>query len=124
MKKLIFFLLIFTATGVSMWLSNPDEAKHKKEVLETLTAAIEEEAQQSNNTPLLKQLKEQFSNELTLQIINQAVVVENYKVFSLTKIYLGTEVHTIGLGVFSQVFLVPQVKERIKAEIKKYKDSY
>lgn len=122
MKKLIFFLIIFIGTGVTMWLTNPTEAIHKKVVLETIYEAIEEEALMSNSSTIINQLKEKFSNELALQIINQAVIVEDYRVFSLTKIDLGTRMQAIGLGVFSKVFLAPQVKEKIKSEIKKYKN--
>ncbi len=121
MKKRYLFLIIFLLTGIAMYYTNPAPEKHKKAVYTELKSALNEELQSSQNT-LLKDIDVSLLEKLAEPMIAEAVEVADYKVFSLTKINLGNKLQPVGIGVFSKVFIAPQLKSKVKEELGKYQN--
>lgn len=127
MKKRYLFLLIFLLTGILMYLTNPGPEKHRKAVYSEIESILKEQKQQllqANANPNLSKMLEGLNDEsiqsMVVPFLEQAVLVADYKFFSLTRIDLGTGVYTVGLGIFGKVFIAPQLKEKVKENITKY----
>lgn len=125
MKKRYLFLIIFLLTGVVMYFTNPKPEKHRQAVYKAIEGILQEQKAQllqSNNnlSKMLEGLNDENIQSMVLPFLEQAVLVEDYKVFSLTRIDLGTGVYTVGIGAFGKVFIAPQLKEQVKANMNKY----
>lgn len=120
MKKRYLFLIIFILTGIVMFFTNPGIEKHQKAVYSSLQSVFEEEFK-GERAAILKDLDISMVEKMVQPMIKEAVIVEDYKVFSLTKLDLGNQIQPIGIGLFSTVFIAPQFKSKIKEEIEKYK---
>lgn len=125
MKKRYIFLIIFILTAVGMYLSNPSPEKHREaifgvlaEVLKDKKQALEKDGFKMKN--LLQNLNDESMTEMVKPFVEQAVTVDDYQVFSISKIDLGTNVYPVGIGVFGMVFIAPQVKSKIKENLDKY----
>ncbi len=123
MKKRYLFLIIFILTGIVMYFTNPSIEKHQQAVYAELKSVIDEELKGSN-AEKLKDINPAMLEQLAQPMTAEAVVVEDYKVFSLTKLNLGTQIQPVGLGVFSKVFIAPQFKTKVKEEIGKYQNYF
>lgn len=127
MKKRYLFLLIFLLTAIVMYVTNPGPEKHRKAVyaeIESILKAQKQQLLQSNTHPNVSKMLEGLNDEsiqsMVVPFLEQAVLVADYKFFSLTRIDLGTGVYTVGLGVFGKVFIAPQLKEQVKKNITQY----
>ncbi|OJV54732.1 MAG: hypothetical protein BGO31_07115 [Bacteroidetes bacterium 43-16] len=125
MKKRYLFLIIFILTGIVMYVTNPKPEQHRKAVYHEIDGILKEQKEQlmqsnANLSKMLGNVNDESIQSMVLPFLEQAVVVEDYKVFSLTKIDLGTGSYTVGLGVFGKVFIAPQLKEKVKENISKY----
>ena len=125
MKKHYIFLIIFLLTAVGMYFTNPSPEKHREaifsvlaEVLKDKKQALEKDGFKMKN--LLQNLNDESMTEMVKPFVEQAVKVEDYKVFSISKIDLGTNVYPVGIGVFGMVFIAPQMKSKIKENLDKY----
>ncbi len=70
------------------FFSNPDESNHKKK------------------------FKEIVSN-LPIKVKDDAIHVDNYKVFSLVKVKVKGEKKTVGVGAFGKIWYFDDIKESI-----------
>lgn len=127
MKKRYLFLIIFLLTGIVMYVTNPKPEQHRKAVYVAIEGILKEQKEQllkSNNnlSKMLEGVNDESIQSMVLPFLEQAVKVEDYKVFSLTRIDLGTGTYTVGLGIFGKVFIAPQLKEEVKANMTKYLD--
>ncbi|HRP90622.1 MAG TPA: hypothetical protein PKX92_11355 [Edaphocola sp.] len=125
MKKLIGFLIIFIATGVSMWITNPKVDKHKEAVFKDLSEVLMEQKDRISSenklqNAILKNLDQGSLDNLVKPFVDIAVSVEDYKVFSLTKLDLGEAVYNVGIGIFGKVFIFPQLKSKVIENIQQF----
>lgn len=125
MKKRYLFLIIFLLTGIVMYVTNPKPEKHRQAVYHAIEGILKEQKEQllkSNNnlSKMLEGVNDESIQSMVLPFLEQAVIVEDYKVFSLTRIDLGTGSYTVGLGLFGKVFIAPQLKEEVKANMTRY----
>ena len=123
MKKSWLFLIIFILTGLVMYFTNPKEAAHKAAITAQVLEAIEEE--KSESTTVSGWFEKMAGNasdyllKLVVQpVVNNTVSVEDYKVFSLTRLKIQDVDRRVGIGIFGKVFIAPQVKTNIRAYLK------
>lgn len=124
MKKRYLFLVLFVLTGIVMYQTDPPLEQHQEAVYKELAAVLDEELKDDANAAMLKDIDPKMIEQLARPIVAEAVSVDDYKVFSLTKVRVGDQVHPVGIGVFSKVFIAPQLRSAVKEEIGKYKGLY
>ncbi|HTO14810.1 MAG TPA: hypothetical protein VLZ83_03530 [Edaphocola sp.] len=125
MKKLFGFLMIFLATGLTMFFSNPKIDKHKEAVFQVLSSVILEEKEKisiSDNVQsnILKKMDQESLDNFVKPFVDYAVSIKDYKVFSITYIDLGDAVYTVGVGVFGKVFIFPKLKTKVRDNIQQF----
>lgn len=105
-----------------MYQTNPDVKKHQEAVYKELKTVLNEELKENANAVMLRDIDPGMIEQLALPIVSEAVSVDDYKVFSITKVSVGAGVYPVGIGVFSKVFIAPQLRSAVKEELGKYKD--
>lgn len=123
MKKRWLFLFIFIITGIVMYFTNPDENAHKEAVSREVLAAIQEEKSESKTISgwfekMAGNASDYMLKLVVKPVIDNTVSVENYVVFSLTRLKIQDIDRRVGIGLFGKVFIAPQVKTNIRAYIK------
>ncbi|RQO32428.1 hypothetical protein DBR32_02145 [Taibaiella sp. KBW10] len=125
MKKRYVFLLIFLLTGMVMFFSNPKEQTHRDAVSKEIMSALSEEKdqiEQKGNLAgvMMNNLNDDVFKLMVTPMVKNAVIREDYVVFSLTRLKLGAIDRRVGIGLFGKVFIAPQVKTTIKDNIQQY----
>lgn len=121
MSKKRIFALILIAVMLTAILTNPSKEEHEKIVRDKAEQLLKSQlhAKDQQFFGLGMQL---FGNDIVDKFIQTSVVVDNYYLFSLTKIkWQGTE-QIIGGGAFKHIWLSPKIDEKadeIIAAIKK-----
>lgn len=99
------------------FFSNPKQEQHEKIVREKAIVLLKQEAGEQNEQAIDFGIQ-LFGNTLIDQFMRNHVMVENYYLFSLTKIHVGHQENTIGGGAFGTIWLSPKIDEKA-AEIAK-----
>lgn len=99
------------------FFSNPKQEQHEKIVREKAIVLLKQEAGEQNEQAIDFGIQ-LFGNTLIDQFMRNHVKVENYYLFSLTKIQMGHQKNTIGGGAFGTIWLSPKIDEKA-AEIAK-----
>ncbi|MFC3353596.1 DUF4359 domain-containing protein [Sphingobacterium zeae] len=111
MSKKRIFALIVIAVMLTAILTNPSKEEHEKIVRAKAEQLLKSQlhAKDQQFFGLGMQL---FGNDIVDKFIQTSVVVDNYYLFSLTKIkWQGTE-QTIGGGAFKHIWLSPKIDEK------------
>ncbi|MDQ1148311.1 hypothetical protein QE382_000295 [Sphingobacterium zeae] len=111
MSKKRIFALIVIAVMLTAILTNPSKEEHEKIVRAKAEQLLKSQlhAKDQQFFGLGMQL---FGNDIVDKFIQTSVVVDNYYLFSLTKIkWQGTE-QTIGGGAFKHILLSPKIDEK------------
>ncbi|MEZ0450963.1 DUF4359 domain-containing protein [Sphingobacterium thalpophilum] len=109
-KKRIFALLLIVIMLAAI-LTNPSKEEHEKVVRAKAEQLLKNQihAKDQDFFGLGMQL---FGNKLVDNFIQSSVIVDNYYLFSLTKInWQGTE-QVIGGGAFRYIWLSPKIDEK------------
>lgn len=110
----MFGLLILVAV-----MTNPNQAVHeealKAKVNSYLQKSMTDELSESNNEweQAGQALGFLFGGAIIDKVITNVVTVDNYVVFSITKISWGGESRLIGIGIFGNVFLTSKLDEAL-----------
>ena len=108
MKKGVLFLAFLFLIIIVAVLTNPKIDIHKEAVSEKINERV------FNNEKDNNVLVEVVGKNLTDLILNKAITIENYVLFSVTKLKRKGEKKTIGIGAFGNVFLNSEFEESIK----------
>ncbi|MDH5828448.1 DUF4359 domain-containing protein [Sphingobacterium faecium] len=109
-KKRIFALVIILITVAAIW-TNPTREQHERVVKEKAEHLIKNQIDHKKQGFLDIGMR-LFGNQVVQQFVEKGVVVENYYLFSLTKIKWQGQNNTIGLGAFGKVWISPKIDEK------------
>lgn len=93
------------------FFSNPKQEQHEKIVREKAIVLLKQQAGKQNEQAVDFGIQ-LFGNTLIDQFMKNHVKVENYYLFSLTKIRVGPRENTIGGGAFGTIWLSPRIDEK------------
>lgn len=119
MKKFL-TIVIIAAILVIAFMTNPNEEQHRLAVKEKLNSFLQDkintEKENTNNywEKAGLALGEVFGNVAVDKIIDNMISSNDYILFSTTKINLGKESKTIGIGAFGIVYISKKVDEVLK----------
>jgi hypothetical protein len=113
-------ILIILIIGILSFLSNPSESVHKGVIKTKMNEFLKVEANK-----LTKESTDSFAElgnslgiivggSLVNVIVDETISVDNYHLFSLTKITYDGETKIIGIGVFGNIFLAPELNDVLK----------
>ena len=117
------FLLIVLAIIAIAFFTNPKPEIHKLAFKTKCSAFLESKigSKIPKNDDLYsvigKKLGAILGNTVMDEAINEYVTVENYGLFSLTKFTWNGKAETIGLGVFSNVFISNEFEKKINEKM-------
>ena len=113
-----YFLIIFLLTGVTMWLSNPSESKHKAAIKTAFERAFNNyEGNEQVKANIQKLMAEPVYKELLIPAIDQATEHKDYVVFSTTNLSVNQANTPIAIGVFGFVFVFPQFQTYLQDQL-------
>ncbi|GAA4176058.1 MULTISPECIES: DUF4359 domain-containing protein [Sphingobacterium] len=109
-KKRIFALLLVVIMLAAI-LTNPSKEEHEKIVRAKAEQLLKSQLHAKDQAffGLGMQL---FGNKLVDDFVQNSVVVDNYYLFSLTKIKWQGKEQIIGGGAFKQIWLSPKIDEK------------
>jgi hypothetical protein len=93
-----FLLVLVVALIVIGFFTNPKESDHRKSLKETL-------------------------RDLPVRVREKAVKIDDYKIFSLTKVTVQGEERIVGIGVFGKVWYFDDLEEKLKRKKVKKDDT-
>jgi hypothetical protein len=93
--------LIFFGLLVVAFITNPDKNKHTEKLNEKLYDIVPE----NDQTSIFKKIGKIVSNPL----LDKVITVDNYYLFSVSKIEILGKTETLGYGVFGMVFFTDTV---------------
>ncbi|MCC2599851.1 DUF4359 domain-containing protein [Sphingobacterium sp. FBM7-1] len=111
MSKTRIFAISMIVLMLIAFFSNPKQEQHEKIVREKAVVLLKQQAGKQNEQVVDFGIQ-LFGNTLIDQFMQNHVKVENYYLFSLTKIRIGHEESTIGGGAFRIVWLSPKIDEK------------
>ena len=89
-------LILVLAIIIFGFFTNPKESDHRKSLKETI-------------------------NNLPVKVREKAIKIDDYKIFSLTKVTVRGEERIVGIGAFGKIWYFNDIEERLKK--KKVKDN-
>lgn len=113
MKKSFLFLSFFTLITIIAVLTNPDRERHKEVIKNKVNIAMQKSmtrhsgSQASTGQALGMMLGGFFIDN----IIDQMISIDNYVLFSTTKVTMDGETHVVGIGIFGNVFVTNEIDE-------------
>lgn len=93
------------------FFTNPKPERHEKVVREKVIQLFKEQAGKQNEEAVDFGMQ-LFGNTLIDQFMQNHVQIDNYYLFSLTKIRVGHQENTIGGGALGIVWLSPKIDEK------------
>ncbi|MFD2598490.1 hypothetical protein ACFSQ3_05945 [Sphingobacterium corticis] len=110
MSKTRIFALVGIVIMVVAFLTNPSRERHE-EILrakaeELLTAQLNYEQKDAVELGMML-----FGNRVINEFIENNVKIDNYYLFTITRIRWENQEHTIGGGAFGMVWLSPKIDE-------------
>lgn len=118
MKRSIYIVGIVGIILIIATASNPKKEQHIEKLKQVITQTLNEKPIDSLS---LGSTMMNFGSMLGVafgfnpidQIVLTMVEVDDYVLFSLTKIAFGNEKSIVAVGVFGNVFILPKVKDKI-----------
>ena len=111
MSKTRIFALSVVAFMLIAVFTNPSAEEHHKAVQAKVTELLKKETGDADKG-VVEFGMHLFGNTLVQQFMEQHVKVENYYLFSLTKISWQRKETVIGGGAFKHIFLSPKIDEK------------
>lgn len=93
------------------FLTNPKQEEHEKAVRSKAVTLLKQQVGKQNEQAVDFGMQ-LFGNTLIDQFMQNHVKVENYYLFSLTKIRLDTKERIVGGGAFRYIWLSPKIDEK------------
>jgi hypothetical protein len=123
MSKSRLILIALLALAIGAFVSNPKLEDHRAavraEANDYLQASLEEKRSQTNSglRRAGQALGAAFGGILANEAVDELVSVDDYFLFSTTRVAWQGEMHTIGLGLFGKVFISPNARKIVEEEI-------
>ena len=112
MKKLFLFLIVLAGLAVIRYLTNPTEAMHREAGKEKLEKIMENTLMRYGvGKNILSSLGIDPGNKYVGQMIDSHISIDNYYVFSLTRLKWEDKSYVIGVGIFNKVFISNKVDD-------------
>ncbi|PRD53820.1 DUF4359 domain-containing protein [Sphingobacterium gobiense] len=111
MSKTRIFALSMIVLMLIAFFSNPKQEQHEKIVREKAIMLLKQQAGKQNEQVVDFGIQ-LFGNTLIDQFMQNHVKIENYYLFSITKIQIGRQENTIGGGAFGSIWLSPKIDEK------------
>ena len=113
------YLLIFAIIILIAFISNPDIDKHKSSLKIRLSGIVESIASESDNLLVVGLGK--MVGDAAIEELLKNVSVDNYLVFSVTRLNWATESKIVGYGIFGNVFISKELNtDNVKKTIDKH----
>ncbi|SMG47406.1 DUF4359 domain-containing protein [Sphingobacterium psychroaquaticum] len=122
MSKTRIFALTLIALMLVAVFTNPTTEQMEAEVKAKATQLLKQKAGKKNDEVIDFGMK-LFGNTLIDQFLENHIKVENYYLFSLTKIQWDNQEQVIGGGAFKQIWLSPKIDEKAKQIVAAIKGS-
>lgn len=111
MSKTRIFALSMIALMLAAFFTNPKKEQHEEAVKEKAIALLKQEAGQKNKEAVNFGIQ-LFGQTLLRQFMEEHIQIENYYLFSLTKIHWDHRESAIGFGAFNHVWLSTKIEEK------------
>ncbi len=85
--------------------TNPDASAHRAKVRDVVMENASREIGETDAKNTFQALGQSIGMQMGVNIINKAVTVDNFYLFSLTQMNTRYESRTVGLGILGKVFL-------------------
>src|SRR5690606_11299999 len=121
MSKTRIFALSVVAFLLIAVFTNPSKEQHQQAVKEKVTELLKKETGGSDKN-IVDFGMHLFGNTLVQQFMDQHVIVENYYLFSVTKVSWQRKETIIGGGAFKHIFLSPKIDEKAAEIIRLIKE--
>ncbi len=113
MSKTRIFALTLIVIMLSAVMTNPTPEQHEKKVKEKALALLKQESGKDGKA-IVDMGIQLFAGTLVDQFLQNHVQVDNYYLFSLTKIRWDHKETIIGAGAFKQLWLSPKIDAKAK----------
>ena len=121
MSKTRIFALCVVAFMLIAVFTNPSTEQHHQAVKAKVADLLKEEAGDADKG-MVEFGMHLFGNTLVQQFMDQHVKVENYYLFSITKISWQRKETIIGGGAFKHIFLSPKIDEKASEIVRMIKE--
>lgn len=111
MSKTRIFAVSMVMLMLAAFLTNPKQEQHEEAVRAKAVTLLKQQAGKQNKQAVDFGIQ-LFGNTLIDQFMQNHVKVENYYLFSLTKVQLGNKESTIGGAAFRYIWLSPKIDEK------------
>ena len=101
--KRFFRLLLFITLIVIAFMTNPDKSTHIEKINDKLFDLLPN----NEKTSIIKSIGRVVSD----QVLDRVISVNNYLVFSVSKIEIMGKSETIGYGVFGMVIFTDKIRD-------------
>jgi len=119
MKKSHIFSLVLGFILLTAVLTNPDQERHKEVLSAKFNSYVQHHISEGPSGTDDEWLQAGHALEMMLagalidRILSNMLTIDNYVIFSTTKISWGGESRVIGIGAFGNVFLSRKMIERL-----------
>lgn len=116
--KIALLILIFLILFIAI-LTNPNKEFHKSNIKLRVYKELNIDTLQkeSNNIfDMLKDISNSFGKSMVDNTVDNLLQVDNYYVFSFTKVDYQGQSKIIGIGAFNQIFLFVNLKQLIEEQ--------
>lgn len=112
MRKLFLFLIVLAGLAVIGYFTNPTEAMHKEAAHDKLEKIMENTLSRYGvGKNILSTLGIDAGNNFVGQLIDNHITVDNYYIFSLTRLKWEDKSYVIGVGALNKVFISNKVDD-------------
>ncbi len=123
MKNSHIFYLVLGLILLTAVLTNPDQDRHKEVLKAKFNSIIQHHISEGPSETNDEWLQLGHAFEMVLvgglldRLLSNMMTIDNYVIFSTTKIFWGGESKVIGIGAFGNVFLTRETIEILEEEI-------
>ncbi|MBO6018045.1 MAG: DUF4359 domain-containing protein [Prevotella sp.] len=104
MKKILWIVIVLLV-GVLMFITAPAEEKHKEAMMKAVREYIDEEAANRGfKDNGITRLGKNVVAQAVKTALNSKLKFDNYYLFNMTHVKLGSENKVLSLGIFGKVF--------------------
>lgn len=114
--KTKYILAIIGAIALIAIFTNPSNDDHKEAVKNELNSILQKNIKQESTETdgALQTISLMLGGVILDSFVDNIVRSENYILFSITKMPLGSDVKVVGIGAFGNVFISDKIEEAIE----------
>lgn len=114
--KTKYILAIIGAIALIAIFTNPSNDDHKEAVKNELNSILQKNIKQESTETdgALQTISLMLGGVILDSFVDNIVRSENYILFSITKMSLGSDVKVVGIGAFGNVFISDKIEEAIE----------